>query len=330
MATDPSTIETSYINSFKSGLEHAYQQTTSDLAPYVQNVRQAAEFDFYDRIGVAEDLTENVTRYGDNPMTEIPHDRRRIGLRDFETGKAVEPKDLVRVSSDPTNEYTTAMVAAANRKKDDIIVERMFGPAYTGKKGDTVISFAGTNTGNITLGAISKGTFVTGGRYTVEAGTTTEGVDVATGYSGTGVTTDTGITLAKLKGIRRTLMGLQAIKQDTVLNCFITAYQFNELLGISEIINSDYAIRKALAEGQVTTFMGFRFIHAERLKVVSGVRQCMVLLPNAFKMAVSKDITVDMWRLTAKKNIPYTYLSMGMDGTRMWGEATVKLNCVEA
>ena len=88
--------------------------------------------------------------------------------------------------------------------------------------------------------------------------------------------------------------------------------------------------RKALAEGSVTTFMGFRFIHAPRLKKTAGVRECLIMTPRAFKLAVSQDINATMWRLSAKKNIPYIYTSMGMDGTRMWGEATVKLNCVEA
>jgi hypothetical protein len=330
MATDPNTIETSYINAFKSGFDLGFQQKDTRIRPYVQEVRQASEFDFYDRLGLSEDLTENIARYGDNPMTEIAHERRRIGLRDFEIGKAVDPKDLIRVSSDPSNEYTTQMLAAANRKVDDVIISRIFGPAYTGKKGDTVVNFASTNAGNITVGAISDAQtrFSTAGQYTREAAT--EGVDVNVTYNGTGAPASSGITLAKLKGIRRTLMALESVTQDTVLNCHLSAFQFQELLGINEVINSDYATRKALAEGSVTTFMGFRFIHSERLTKAAGVRQCIVSLPQSFKLAISKDITVDMWRLTAKKNIPYVYLSMGMDGSRMWGEVTVKLNCAEA
>jgi len=330
MATDPNTIETSYINAFKAGFDLAFQQSTSRLRGYFESNRQASEFDFYDRLGIAEDLTENNTRYGDNPMTEIPHDRRRCGLRDFETGKAVDPKDLVRVSSDPTNEYTSSMVMAANRKIDDIIINRIFGPAYTGKKGDTVVNFVSTTAGDITIGSISDATnrFVTGGDITKEVGT--EGIDVAVDYVPTGAPAASGITLDKLRAVRRVLLALEAISQDTILNVHLSSFQLYELLKIDEIINSDYAVRKALAEGSVTTFMGYRFIHSERLLKTGTTRHCIISLPKAFKLAVSKDVTVDMWRLTAKKNIPYVYLSMGMDGTRMWGEVTVKLNCLEA
>ena len=247
MATDPSTIETSYINQFKAGYEQAFQQTRSALEPFVQSVRQASEFDFYDRVGVAEDMVENNTRYGDNPMTEIPHDRRRIGLRDFDIGKPIDNKDLVRVATDPTNEYTQALLASAQRKKDDIIIERIFGPAYTGKKGETVINFTGTNSGKVTVGPISQGVLTTAGVVQIGAANT-EGIDIAKDYTG-GAAADAGITLAKLRAARKTMMDLFSCTQDQVLDCFIGTYQFDQLLTINEIINSDYAVRKALAEG---------------------------------------------------------------------------------
>ena len=115
-------IETSYKNMFKEGFEQAFQQSNSRLRPYVEVESQASEFDYYDRVGLADDMSEDTQRYGDNPVNEIPHDRRRIGLRDFELGKPIDEKDLIRVVSDPTNAYTTAMVASAHRKVDDLII----------------------------------------------------------------------------------------------------------------------------------------------------------------------------------------------------------------
>ena len=46
-------IEKAYINSFRKGFAQAFQQTTSKLRPYVEVERQASEFDYYDRIGMA-------------------------------------------------------------------------------------------------------------------------------------------------------------------------------------------------------------------------------------------------------------------------------------
>ena len=270
------------------------------------------------------------TRYGDNPMSEINHDRRRIALADYDQGKAIDEKDLKRVATDPTSSYMQALVASANRKVDDIIIAGLEATAYTGKAGATSVTFAGTTSGKITIGAVSDvQTRFSNGTYVARTSGNVEGIDIAKDYTGS-TAADAGITLAKLKAVRTTMLKLDAISQDEVLNCFISAKQFEQLLGITEIINSDYAVRKSLAEGSVTTFMGFRFIHCERLPLAAGVRSCYVFKPRAIKLAIGTDITADMWRLPEKKNIPYIYTKLGMGTARMWGENLAKVNCVEA
>jgi hypothetical protein len=321
-------IEKAYINQFKAGFEQAFQQTNSKLRPYVEVVRQASEFDYYDRIGLADDLSLVTTRYGDNPMSEISHDRRRIGLADYDQGKAIDEKDLIRVATDPTSSYMQALVAAANRKVDDVIISTLTATAYTGKAGATTVAFASNNADDVTVGAVSNaaGGFVASTYHNLEAAT--EGIDVDYRYTGT-TGASSGLTLKKLKAVRTTMMKLYGIEQDEVLPCFISAKQFEDLLGITEVINSDYAVRKSLAEGSVTTFMGFRFIHCERLPLASTIRSCFVFKPRAVKLALSTDITADMWRLPAKKNIPYLYVKLGIGGSRMWGENLARIGCAE-
>jgi len=320
-------IEKAYINAFHKGFTHAFQQTQSKLRGFVDVVRQASEYDYYDRIGIADDLQQVTTRYGDNPMSEIAHDRRRIGLGDWDTGKAIDEKDLIRVATDPTSDYMQALVAAANRKIDDNIITGFTSTAYTGKSGATTVNFVTTASGKVSVGSVSDAqTRIVAGTYLArESGT--EGIDVAQNYTGT-TPASTGLTLAKLKAVRTTMLKLEAIEQDEVLPIFISAKQFEDLLGIEEVINSDYAVRKSLAEGQTTTFMGFRFMHSERLPLSGGVRSCFVVKPRALKCAISTDITATMWRLPDKKNIPYIYVKLGMGTTRMWGEnlARVQVN----
>jgi len=321
-------IEKAYINQFKAGFEQAFQQSTSILRPYVEVVRQASEFDYYDRIGLADDLNLVSTRYGDNPMSEIPHDRRRIGLADYDQGKAIDEKDLVRVATDPTSAYMQALVASANRKVDDVIINTLTATAYTGKAGATTVAFATNNADDVTVGSVSNAAsgYVASTYHNLETGT--EGIDVDYRYTGT-TGASSGLTLKKLKAVRTTMMKLYGITQDEVLPCFISAKQFEDLLGIDEVINSDYAVRKSLSEGAVTTFMGFRFIHCERLPLNSTIRSCFVFKPRAVKIAISQDITADMWRLPAKKNIPYIYVKLGIGGTRMWGENLARIGCAE-
>lgn len=322
-------IEKAYINSFKAGFEQAFQQTVSKLRSYVETERQSAEFDYYDRVGIADDMVQVTTRYGDNPMSEISHDRRRIGLADFEQGKAIDEKDLIKVATDPTSSYMQALVASANRKVDDLIIAGLTATAYTGKAGATSVAFATTTTDKITVGALSDvQTRIVAGTYQAREAAT-EGIDVNVSYTGAAGASG-GLTLAKLKAVRKTMLRLEAIQQDELLNCFISAKQFEDLLGITEVINSDYAVRKSLAEGSVTTYMGFRFIHSERLPLASGERKVFVFKPKAYKLAVGVDVTADMWRLPEKKNIPYIYTKLGMGGSRMWGECLARIGCAEA
>lgn len=323
-------IEKAYINNFRAGFEQAFQQSTSRLRPYVEVESQSAEFDFYDRVGLADDMTEVTTRYGDNPVNEVPHDRRMISLKDFEWGKPIDEKDLKRVAEDPTNAYTQAAVAAANRKVDAIITSQLFAQANTGKKGDIPVNFVGTNSGKITVGAVSNqsGLIATAGSYSLTAGSY-EGIDIAKDYTG-GTAADAGLTLAKLKAVRTTMMKLEAIDEDTLIHFFYTSSQLNDLLGINEVINGDYAVGHALQQGKPATFMNFTFHQLERLPKVGTVRTNFALLPKAFKLAIGTDITTDMWRLTGQKNIPYIYIKATMGGSRMWGEVLAKVNVVES
>ena len=333
--TGATAITTSYVQQYRQGFDQAFQQMHSVLSPYVEMETQNSEYQYWDRIGEADEMTEDLTRYGDNPLSEIPHDRRRIGLKDYELGKYVDEKDLMRVITDPMNPYSQAMMASGLRKKDDIIFDRIYGDANTGKSGTTTVTWVGApSTGKIKVGEISKGSsspVTTLGNYELDSGNV-EGISVAEDFqvSGTPAGSATGLTLDKLKAARFTMMRLEAIQQDTVLNVFMGYKQFENLLGIDEVINSDYSVRKNLAEGNVTTFMGFRFIHSERVpEDSSGYRRVLVSLPKSFKLVTAKSLNLGLWRDTAKKNIPYMYMKQSLDGSRMWGETTAELKCAE-
>jgi len=329
-----SAVETSFIQMYREGFAQQFQQFDSRFMQVFDVVRQASEFDYYDRIGLAEEMEEVTTRYHDNPTSEIPHDRRRIGLRDFEQGKYMEPKDVIRLASDPRNAYIMAFKAAANRKVDRIILDRIFDVAHTGKKGEGTVAFVGTNADKVTVGNLSKGhsrPITTAGRYELEAGDV-EGIDVNVSYDKTDTGVAKGITLDKLQAARFTMERLESVSEDEILDCWITSSQAEQLLNIEEIKNSDYAVRKALAEGSVTTYMNYRFRRSELLKgagTAGDPRQCIIAKSNAVKVAVSQNIELDIWQDTGKRKIPYIYNKLGMDAVRMWGEVTCKLNCLD-
>ena len=334
-----SAIEEAYVRQFQEGFEKAYQQEQSIFDPLVERDTQKSEFKSWQRIGTAEEMTEDVTRYGDNPVSEIPHDNRRISLRHFELGKYVDPKDLMKVVSDPSNAYTQELLKSGKRKRDDFIIEKYFADAYTGKEGSTNVAYTrepdGENNNKVLIGALSAGhsnPITTGGRYTL-TGAATEGVSVGANYVDGAANTASGLTIEKLKALRTAMLRIEAIQQDDILPMVMTSYQFEDLLGEEQVINADYSVRKNLAEGNVTTFMGYRFILSERLLLSSGAggdeRRCMVFTPKALKLTIGEDLKGDMWKDSSKKNIPYMYFKQSIGASRMWGEVAGEIRCLE-
>lgn len=327
-------IETHYINAFKSGIETAFQQTESLFRSFVETGNQSAEFDFEDRVGIADDVTEVTTRYGVNPIMDVPHDRRRTHIRDFEWGKPIDPKDLIRVATDPTNVYTQSGLSAHRRKMDDRIIAGLTATAYTGKEGENAVNFVGTTSGKVTVGAVSNqaGHIAADSRYAITAGLN-EGIDIAKNYTG-GAAADAGLTIAKLKAVKTTMMATMAItdqRQFPTINAFLGRKQWEDLLSIEEIVNGDYNVTKGRLERlEVTEWGGFRFMLSERLPAIeAGVRSCLFFMPKAGKLKIGTDITADMWRLPDRKNIPYVYIKACYDFTRFWGECTARVRCVE-
>src|SRR5688572_29016465 len=93
-------VDTAWVQAYRSNVSYLVQQKGSRLRPYVRVERQAAEFEFYDRIGATE-AQEITGRHQDTPLVSTPHDRRRIGLRDFDWADLIDRQDKLRMLMDP-------------------------------------------------------------------------------------------------------------------------------------------------------------------------------------------------------------------------------------
>jgi hypothetical protein len=308
------TIDQIYINAYRAGLEQAInQQKGSRLAPFVSSDTQRAEFQFYDRLGIADDVNEVTTRYGDTPLNDVPFGRRRIGLRDFDWAKLVDPKDLLRVLADPTSDITQAAAWSFGRKKDDVIIAAAYGPAYTSKDGSVVLNFVGE-----TSGTIAQGDNVA-----------TEGFCVAHDYVSTGSAATSNLTIQKMVDLRHQMLATESINVDDTIYLAMSANQMAALLRVNEVQSIWYNTIRALAEGRVSEFAGFKFIHSERLPLVNGYRACMAFLPHALKIVTAEDMMVRVNERPDKRNVPQVYVKMSMNATRMWGQQIGQILCDE-
>lgn len=296
-------VETALVQTYKSNIEIQFQQKGSRLRRTVREEPQNAEFDFYDRIGPT-DAVEVLNRHSDTPLISTPHDRRRVGLRDFDWADMIDRKDKIRMLADPTASYTQNAVFALGRKVDDVIIESATGVAYTGKTGSTQVTFPA-------------------------------GSEVAVDYVETGAAANSNLTIAKLRRVRFLLDSEEAVENDAdgqkaeEIFGIVTASQIQSLLRTTEVTSADYNTVKALVNGEIDTFMGIKFIRTQRLVVASNIRDCLFYPKSAITLGMGQDIDVDVGPRRDKRNSVQVYVRASFGATRMWEEKLIRTKCDE-
>jgi hypothetical protein len=244
-------------------------------------------------------MYEITTRHADTQYVDTPHERRRVGLTAYATSDLIDSKDKLQMLADPTSSYVENAVRAANRQLDDLIINAAFGSVYTGKTGSTTVSFA--NDG---------------------------GETIAVNYVESGAAADSNLTIGKLRYARKLLDDAEAGEDDLFM--VIGPSQRQSLLRSTEVSSSDYNTVKALVNGEIDTFMGFKFIVSNRLLSNTGnVRRCIAFGRQGLLLALAKDITVNVDMLPGKHYSTQTYVSILAGSTRMWGEKVIEVLCDE-
>jgi hypothetical protein len=296
-------VDTALVQTYKRNIEIKFQQRVARLRPLVRVESQNAEFDFYDRIGPT-DAAEILTRHGDTPLISTPHDRRRVALRDFDWGDLIDRKDKLRMLADPTAAYTMNGVSALARKMDDVLIEAAFGTAFTGKTGATAVTFPA-------------------------------GQIIAVNYVETGSAANSNLTVGKLRRIRYLFEKAEALSEDAMLGgafdlaIAVDPSQKQALLRDPAVTSADFNNVRALVDGKVDTYMGFKFIMLNRLPVAANVRSCLAWEKQGLLLAVADEISVDVGPRRDKRMSIQVYIKGSFAGSRMWEEKVIKVNCDE-
>ena len=94
--------------------------------------------------------------------------------------------------------------------------------------------------------------------------------------------------------------------------------------------SSDFNTVKALAQGDLNTFLGFNFIVSNRLAVASQIRDCIAFVSDGIGLAVGKDSTARIDERADKGYATQVYYSAAFGATRMEEEKVVKIQAYEA
>lgn len=290
-------VDTAYVNAYKAAIEIGFQQRGSRLRDAVRNETQNAEFAFYDRV-TSTAAVKVTTRHGDTPLISTPHDRRRVQLVDYDWADLIDSIDKVRMLADPTSAYVTNAVYALGRAVDDEIILAASGTAYSGKTGATSVALPSAS-------------------------------QVAVNYVETGSAVNSNLTIAKLRQIRYLLDSTEANENGNLIAA-VTASQIRSLLRTTEVTNADYNSVKALVQGEIDTFMGFRFIRTERLAKSGNIRKALFWTEGALLLATGMEINVDVGPRRDKRNAVQVYASGSFGATRMWEEKLIECACDES
>ena len=233
---------------------------------------------------------ERTTRHGDTPLISTPHDARWVFPRDFEWADMIDDQDKLRMLIDPTSPYAQNGAYALGRKLDDIIITAALDAAQTGENGSTSTPFA-TATQQIAVGA-------------------------------------TGLTVAKLREARRILAANEVDFASDMLYIAVTAQQIDNLLGTTEVTSSDFNSVKALVQGDIDTFMGFKFIQTEMLGLDgSGDRRCFAWAKSGMHVGMWNDINTKISERADKSYAMQVYVKGTFGATRVDEKKVVEIIC---
>lgn len=306
-------IDEAFVQQYKNNLYMLAQQKGSKLRKVCREETVTGEYAWVERIGLAE-AQEITTRHGDTPIMDTPHTKRRIDMRDFEWADLIDDLDKVKMLIDPTSPYVQTAVYALGRQMDREILRAIFGTAYD-KAGSSTLSYASGECRCI-------------------------GADGALETAGSALTASTQIA-ANVELLALCKYILDAADIDPDLKRFIICHpsMIRQLLMQTEIASADYDTVRALANGQLNSYMGFEFIVTTQINTVGGTTygpaygcdsgtdtdeiHFAAVTAGSVVLGVASDIKASIDKRPDKRNAMQVYASLSGGAVRVEGPACV-------
>lgn len=214
---------------FGTNWEHLCQQKLSRLKEFVVIDKVNGKEKTGNQIDEDGELDRVNVRGGDTRITDINLEKRWLRPYPMDKAKLLDQWDeeyLGEVAL-PSSEIMQSLVMTYNRSLDKAIVEAAVGTAYTGETGVTPVALPSSQ-------------------------------KVAVDFVESGSTANSGLTIAKLRQAKF-IFDDNEVDEEEQITIALTAKQIQDLLRATEVTSADYNTVKALVEGKIDTFMGFRF-----------------------------------------------------------------------
>jgi hypothetical protein len=251
-----------------------------------------------DQVG-STSARRRVTRNGDTVLLDVPHARRWINLYDFDWATIVDQLDKLKTIADPTNPYAQQCAMAMGRAIDDEIISAAFATSVTGEEAGSTEAWSGN------IVAVNSWAYGTG--------------------SG-----NTGLTVSKVIEAK-VMLDEGDIDPDEERFLAVSGEQIGNLMATTEATSSDYVSVKALAEGRIDTFCGFKFIRTQRLLQVSGqdYRRCIAWAKSGLALGVGAEPRTEIGPRPDKNYATQIFGEMRIGATRVERAKVVEVICDE-
>lgn len=230
------TVTTQFVQQFDASLRLAAQQTESRLQATVVD-RGTIEGDSFtiNNLGSAGALDENTVRHGDTLWSEIEHSARLAAMRDYFKALPLDRADIPKMKVNPVTggQYMSSLLAARNRRIDDIIYKALIGPINS-KDGATTFN-------------LPAGQKIVGG--------------------------GTGLTKAKIIQAKAIFRANEADEfNGQQLYMLYNSVALSQILSDTTLTSADFLAGQMLQSGQLAgNWMGFKWIPYEGLTVAGSV-----------------------------------------------------------
>ncbi len=314
-------VDQATIDQFSSNVMHLSQQSSSRLFQFCRQETLNAESGFYDRIG-KRTARRKAGRHSKVEYTDTPHSKRHVSMDDYYDADLVDKEDKLRTIMDIESEYAIAIGGAIGRQMDEVIIDGFLGSAYTGREKGTLTAVALPSTQKLAA------------------------------HDGSGLT-GVGLNVKTLRKVSSKFHEAEAVDENEMIVFVVAQQQVEDLLGETEVTSADFNTIRALVDGKVDTFLGFKFVRTQLLTFTSASttynkddgtvgsgtgtitsgegRRCIAftesragLCANAGSVAGRMDIMPEYHYATQ------VYASLSLGFVRMEEEQVVEVICLEA
>jgi hypothetical protein len=247
-------IPNHFTTQFDSNWKHLVQQKNSKLKEYVTLDSIEGKEKSYNQLD-ATSMTQITDRSRDTRISDQAMAKRWIRPLNYDCAKLVDEFDEQFLGEVvlPTSPIIQSHGAAYARTCDKIIIDALGGTAFTGATGTTATVLPA-------------------------------GQKIAANYVESGTAANSGLTIAKLRAAKF-LFDSNEVDEEEERIMVVSAKQLQDLLRTVEATSADYNTVRALVDGTLNTFMGFKFRRSQQLPLATDIRSCFAYVKSGVILA---------------------------------------------